>query len=183
MTDLFAVPDAPAVAALVADLHRCYPAIRAEAMERLKDREYMVWPEAINLGGWGVHGLHWQGEMLQSGARVTTQLIQQHQPLLANAAFSLLLPGASIAEHVGYSGDVLRLHHCLLAPTTEGCELVVAGERRRWRDGEVFCFDDTLPHSAYNRTDQVRIVLLLDLRRDAWGTSPGTTRNITPARG
>lgn len=48
-----------------------------------------------------------------------------------------------------------------------GCALVVAGERREWEEGGITFFDDTVLHSAHNRTNRSRLVLLLDLKREA----------------
>lgn len=163
----FDMPQSAAVDDLVYDLQHAFFQLRDEAMKALDANGYTLWPEEINQGGWGVHGMHWQGEPQPNLAPVATALVGKHQPLVTNAAFSLLLPGAEIAEHQGYTGAVIRLHFTLLAPTEAGCDLICDGERRSWCDRGVFCFDDTKLHSAYNRTSQIRIILILDLRRDA----------------
>jgi beta-hydroxylase len=167
MKTRFAVPDTRAVQELVWDLRLHFQTIRDEAMAQLEANGFSLWPEDINKGGWAVHGLHWQGKPQPSDAACTLGVVEKHKSLVANAAFSVLLPGAEIAPHNGYTGEVLRLHYGLLAPSEAGCELVCGGERRSWCDMGVFCFDDTELHSAHNRTSQIRIVLILDLRRAA----------------
>ena len=39
------------------------------------------------------------------------------------------------------------------------------GERYFWKNGEAVLFDDTFLHEACNESDQVRVVLFLDLAR------------------
>jgi beta-hydroxylase len=39
------------------------------------------------------------------------------------------------------------------------------GEKYYWHDGEAVLFDDTFLHEAANETDQVRVVLFLDVAR------------------
>jgi aspartate beta-hydroxylase len=52
-------------------------------------------------------------------------------------------------------------HLPLIVP--EDCALVVGGEEHRWREGQVVVFDDTYEHEAWNRSDQIRIVLIADV--------------------
>ena len=39
------------------------------------------------------------------------------------------------------------------------------GEKYHWHEGEAVLFDDTFLHDAANETDQVRVVLFLDVAR------------------
>ena len=45
------------------------------------------------------------------------------------------------------------------------CCLKVGGKVRKWKEGESFIFDDTIEHEAWNRTNEDRIVLLMDLNK------------------
>ena len=36
-------------------------------------------------------------------------------------------------------------------------------DTRRWVEGEVMIFDDTIEHEAFNDSDQLRVVLLFDV--------------------
>ena len=165
----FDIPDAPRLRQFIAQLHRNYALIGGEALEQLAKHGYKRWHEDNYDGLWLVHGIRWQGEDLASPAFHTATIMKQFPDLVRTAAFSVLLPSTDIKPHQGYSEDVLRLHFGLLTPTLPGCELVVDGERRSWRDNEVFCFDDTLEHSATNPTDQLRIILIVDINRRAYG--------------
>ena len=44
-----------------------------------------------------------------------------------------------------------------------GCALHVLGEEpHAWREGEVMVFDDTFEHEAWNRSGELRVILLMD---------------------
>lgn len=78
-----------------------------------------------------------------------------------NAMFSLLAPQTAIPPHVGVNNTRLVCHLPLVVPP--GCWFRVGGETRSWREGEAFVFDDTIEHEAANPTDQLRVVLIVDL--------------------
>jgi len=48
-----------------------------------------------------------------------------------------------------------------------GCRFRVGGETREWQEGSAWVFDDTIEHEAWNGSDEVRIVLSLDVWRDS----------------
>jgi aspartate beta-hydroxylase len=75
--------------------------------------------------------------------------------------FSLLRPRTDIKPHYGVTNVRLVMHLPLVVP--QGCALNVVGiEERAWRDGELLLFDDTYQHEAWNRSDQTRVILLMD---------------------
>ena len=45
----------------------------------------------------------------------------------------------------------------------DGCGLRVGGIERRWEEGRCVVFDDSFTHEAWNRSDQPRVVLVVDL--------------------
>jgi aspartyl/asparaginyl beta-hydroxylase (cupin superfamily) len=57
----------------------------------------------------------------------------------------------------------LICHLPLIVPG-EGA-LRVGNETRPWVRGETLIFDDSIEHEAYNRSDQLRVVLLFDVWR------------------
>lgn len=77
--------------------------------------------------------------------------------------FSLLRPGAHIPPHHGYLNTRLICHLPLIVPGE--CTLRVGNETRPWRAGEVMIFDDTIEHEAWNRSSELRVVLLFDVWR------------------
>ncbi len=53
------------------------------------------------------------------------------------------------------------MHLPLVVP--ERCLYRVGFEQRRWKVGEVLIFDDSIEHEARNDSDEVRVVLILDV--------------------
>lgn len=79
------------------------------------------------------------------------------------ALFSLLRPGAHIPPHHGFLNTRLICHLPLIVPPE--CALRVGNETRAWREGELVIFDDTIEHEAWNRSAELRVVLLFDIWR------------------
>jgi Tfp pilus assembly protein PilF len=77
--------------------------------------------------------------------------------------FSLLRPGAHIRPHHGFTNFRLICHLPLLVP--DQCGLRVGNEVRPWREGELLIFDDSIEHEAWNRSNEIRVVLLFDIWR------------------
>ena len=75
--------------------------------------------------------------------------------------FSILKAGAHIPPHTGVTNTRTIVHLPLIVPGQ--CEFRVGGETREWREGEAFAFDDTIEHEAWNRSDEDRAVLILDV--------------------
>ncbi len=77
--------------------------------------------------------------------------------------FSLLRPGAHIPPHNGFLNTRLICHLPLITPPD--CALRVGAFTREWVQGRTLIFDDTIEHEAWNRSDQMRVVLLFDIWR------------------
>ncbi|WP_375428089.1 aspartyl/asparaginyl beta-hydroxylase domain-containing protein [uncultured Sphingomonas sp.] len=77
------------------------------------------------------------------------------------AFFSVLKPGARLPAHTGVSNVRAIVHLPLIVPP--GCGFRVGGETRAWVEGQAFAFDDTIEHEAWNGSDTVRAVLILDV--------------------
>lgn len=74
--------------------------------------------------------------------------------------FSLIRPQSSILPHYGVTNIRLVFHLPLVVPPD--CALSVGGVEHHWREGEPMLFDDTYVHEAWNRSDQPRLILLMD---------------------
>jgi aspartate beta-hydroxylase len=75
--------------------------------------------------------------------------------------FSLLQPGTHLPAHSGVSNVRTIIHLPLIVPP--GCAFRVGGETREWEVGRAWAFDDTIEHEAWNRSDQVRAILIFDV--------------------
>jgi aspartyl/asparaginyl beta-hydroxylase (cupin superfamily) len=59
-------------------------------------------------------------------------------------------------------------HVPLIVPP--GCGFRVGETTREWTVGEAFVFDDTIEHEAWNDSDELRVVLIVDLWPPALGS-------------
>ncbi|TGY87108.1 aspartyl beta-hydroxylase [Marinicauda algicola] len=80
-----------------------------------------------------------------------------------NILFSRLKPGASIPPHNGLINTRLICHLPLIVP--DGCGFRVGSQTRPWVEGELFIFDDSIEHEAWNRSGKERVVLLFEIWR------------------
>lgn len=148
-----------------------WQAIRAEALSLLNVKgAFVAWPErGIYRGQWDVFGLRWQNAWLPSSALAprTSACLLPYESLVVNAGFSVMLQHTKITPHRGYTQRVLRTHLGLVVPAVPSTQLAlrVGREVRGWQEGGWLLFDDTLEHEAWNHSDCLRIVLLMDLRR------------------
>jgi aspartate beta-hydroxylase len=78
---------------------------------------------------------------------------------------SRLTPGTTIKPHCAAVNDRIRVHLALAVPDGD-IGIRVAGEGRRWEEGQLLVFDDSFEHSVWHRgsTEEDRIVLIVDLR-------------------
>ncbi len=90
------------------------------------------------------------------------QIPRSHIPGRAPSAFfSLLKPHAHIPPHTGVTNTRAIIHLPLIVPAN--CGFRVGGETRAWVEGQPFAFDDTIEHEAWNRSDELRAVLIFDV--------------------
>lgn len=121
--------------------------------------------------GWRRFYLKWYGADLPSAQRMcpkTTELLKSI-PSVKAAMFASLPPGARLVRHRDPYAGSLRYHLGLLTPNSEGCYIVVDGERYSWHDGEAVMFDETYIHYAENTTQQQRVILFCDVERPLHG--------------
>ena len=74
---------------------------------------------------------------------------------------SVLAPHTRIPEHFGVSSAILTAHMPIVVPPD--CGLKVHEEIRAPEPGKLMVFDDTWEHSAWNNSDQPRVVLIFEL--------------------
>lgn len=114
----------------------------------------------------------------------TTRIIESSAGCrLAMIGLSKMMPGCVLKPHTGYNNDmphnvVLRTHVPLISPSTNFNDLGLAiygndsnrsrvpstqpTVRHTWSLGKIFTFDDTLLHEAWNKTNESRVVLMID---------------------
>jgi len=90
-------------------------------------------------------------------AQVPLTRIEGHAP---EVLFSLLSPGTVIKPHHGVTNSRVVTHLPLIVPPD--CALEVGGVEHAWTEGRCVTFDDTFLHAAWNRSDRLRVVMILD---------------------
>jgi aspartyl/asparaginyl beta-hydroxylase (cupin superfamily) len=86
-------------------------------------------------------------------------------PGLVQAFFSILDPGKSIPAHCGPYLGYLRYHLALRVPKNNPPTMRVKDEIHQWEEGKSILFDDSLEHEVYNKSDETRVVLIVDFMR------------------
>jgi aspartyl/asparaginyl beta-hydroxylase (cupin superfamily) len=153
---------------LAADLSKEWHSIRSEILtvDRADFHE-----EAENIqrsGRWDILMLLeagvWQEDNLRKLPLLTRVLKNSADVRLAGglAYLSRLSPRTSVAPHSGPTNMRLRLHFAVTIPRGD-CALNVGGESRQWVEGQALVFDDYLQHEVWNRTDEERLILLVDV--------------------
>lgn len=95
----------------------------------------------------------------------TTKLLKNIKSLNFSA-FSRLHPKSSLAPHAHINPHSLIFHLGLVIPSGNTCGLRVKNETHLWtKPGDAVIFNDTLEHSAWNNSDEERIILYVDFVR------------------
>jgi aspartate beta-hydroxylase len=99
----------------------------------------------------------------------TVAALLDEAPEVVSAILSFLAPGKHVPDHRGPFRGILRFHLMLSMPCdgngVPACVMNIDGVPYRLDDGESLLWDDTYRHEVWNRSDQVRIALRLDVWR------------------
>ena len=128
--------------------------------------------DALHTGSWDWHSYVLNGQLqpmfaercpktaaIVDGLRETGQLFETP---FAFCFFSTLQGDSTIKAHVGPMNLRLRIHLPLVVPTGD-CGLRVGSQVRQWEEGKALVLDDAYEHEVWNKTDSVRVLLLLDV--------------------
>ena len=176
------------------ELEEHHADVQRECLELLQVKEQLTDVRELGAGytKGGIHLAQWKAFMFKSGdfieenckrAPKTAALIRRI-PGVYTAFFSVLYPHQVITPHWGYYKGFLRYHlgvvipgnnekkQCWIRVNSDPKEnalddkaLIEHGERYYWKNGEGIIFDDNYLHDAANESDEIRVVLWLDLRR------------------
>ena len=154
-------------------------AIRDEVLALMPDRAnipkyHEIDPGRVHISNEADGDASWRVFMLYAmGAKpeenrvrcpVTTALLDE-TPNLFQAFFSILEPHKSVPPHCGPYAGYLRYHLPLIVPTDKTPQMRVKDYWHTWKEGEGILFDDHLEHEVVNHSDQVRVVLIIDVLR------------------
>ena len=176
----------------LAVLARNYQTIREECESLIQSSLRIPGMEELtSYTSGGIHQIAWKSFMFKSGTFIDencalapkTAALLRGIPGVYTAFFSVLEPKQHIKAHWGYWKGFVRYHLGVVIPDnnrdskcwirinpnaqarTGDREQIVQGEKYYWHEGEAVLFDDTFLHDAANESDQVRVVLFLDLAR------------------
>jgi ornithine lipid ester-linked acyl 2-hydroxylase len=135
------------------------------------------WPEKhLYNYGWEVYGmfinesyqkltaplLDKKYEISSNECMFTKKLIQEYIPNHGTAGFSVLGPGTELKPHTGVPSNYLRMHLGLKIPKGNLGLKSESHGLQIWEKGKAFYFDDRLMHEAWNKTNEERVILLVD---------------------
>lgn len=87
-------------------------------------------------------------------------------PEILSCAVSILPGRKGIPIHIGYYKGILRYQLGVVIPKDKkNCFICVNGEKYNWSSGKDVMFDDTFAHKVYNNTDEIRVVIYMDIAR------------------
>jgi aspartyl/asparaginyl beta-hydroxylase (cupin superfamily) len=160
-------------------LDRSYPVIREEMESVLNYRERIPRYHDLDRAESYISGSDdpdksWRVFMIQSAAGRpaanqarcprTTALLRKI-PSLYQAFFSILDPGKSIPAHGGSYYGYLRYHLGLRVPKNNPPRMRVKDQFHTWEEGRSILFDDSWNHEVFNASDDLRVVLIVDVLR------------------
>lgn len=160
-------PPIPAATAL----EGCVAAVERD-LARLESADLLHYDSGIvGTGRWSVLPVFFAGERIDRlffpGLEMdeTAEVVQSLEGEcsafpLADVLFSSHAPGTTLTPHCSWDGFRMRLHLGLRIP--EGCGIRVGSESRQWERGRVLAFHDSFEHETWNRSQERRVVLIVD---------------------
>lgn len=119
---------------------------------------------------WKIFGLYAYGYKVEDNCAkfpLTVALLEQIKGL-RGAFFSILAEKKHIPEHRGPFNGILRYHLGLQIPEDNSCKIRVGKTMCYWKKGQSFIFSEGYKHEAWNDSDQVRVVLIIDFERPVY---------------
>ena len=132
---------------------------------------------------WKIFPLYAYGQRIETNERrcpETTRALAAI-PGLRAAMFSVLQPHKELPPHTGPFAGVLRYHLGVKVPPNRQCGIQVGADVRYWEEGKSMIFDDSHMHSAWNRSDEDRVVLFVDFTRPLTGSYAAINENFIVA--
>ena len=167
----------------LAELESATDMIRDELIVVMREdtaemRPYVSHPDGAPVGQWAElnHSPRWSAFFLwEHGVRFdahcarcpNTAALLETLPMMdcpgyaPTVLFSILSPHTTIPPHSSVTNVRLVTHLPLIVP--QGCRFRVGNETRPWRTGEAWVFDDTIEHEAWNDSDSIRVIMMVDV--------------------
>lgn len=155
-------------------LEENYTVILAELEELIKTQNKNIVPYfnqtlASTPTAWSVFPLIFWGVPYPENCKQVeeTMKIIHKIPGVMSCGFSILKPNTTIKPHDGDSNVMYRCHLTLRSQgTIDEIGMRVGNEKITWHNGKVFAFCDAYNHEVWNKTDQERWILIIDVLRE-----------------
>ena len=155
----------------LAELEAAAPEITAEA-DIITGQPAVREAEAMNLtstGEWHQYRLFLRGNESRDNTRWCPRTVEIIHSIsrttragnVISARFTVTEPGTHIVPHCGPHNARLRVHLGLRVP--KGNSMRVCDDVWSWEEGRAIIFDDSFDHEVWNKSNERRIVLLLDV--------------------
>lgn len=95
----------------------------------------------------------------------TLKRIVEKIPGITLLHVSVMHPGTELAYHNGISRSVYRYHYGLSIPEGD-LGMKIYDDYIRWENRKGFVWDDTRPHTSWNKSDTPRLIIFADIKRD-----------------
>ncbi len=164
----------------IRESENAFPAIRIEIENLLSTKNNILEPyfnaslvsdtanpnDGAGRGKWEVVNFYFWGKELKENCEACPQLdrLLKTIPGMLSAGISRLSPHTEIKPHYGDTNLIARCHLGLSIPEgLPNCGLKVKNETREWQNGKWLVFCDAHEHSAWNKTDKFRYILIVDV--------------------
>jgi len=161
-------------------LEQHYSIIKSEILQFIEQNDSSLVPyfnqqlfsgenkwKALSFYFWGVP----MSKIAIKSCPKTIDVLSQIEHVIS-ASISVIEANTEIRPHYGDTDAIYRCHLPIVVP--EGlpyCGFRVAYEDRPWENGKLMVFNDAAYHKAWNKTEQRRIILLLDVLRPEFVSS------------
>jgi aspartyl/asparaginyl beta-hydroxylase (cupin superfamily) len=153
---------------ICSSLEEHFPEIKREILALTPAVYYQDSEQIPRSGQWGIFPVLAMARKNSANASllpITTDIAESHgaiTTLTGGILVSRLKPGTVIATHRGPSNTRIRCHLGIQVPSGD-CGIEVDGEKRGWQEGTCLMLNDHLDHNVWNRTEDERIVLIVDV--------------------
>lgn len=159
----------PSQYSFVSLLEENFTDIKKEALSIFEDELMDVHPENDDLAGygtWNTFFFYKNGEKFSRNHErcpLTSKILDQINgvDIAGRTYFSAMTPGIHIKSHCGPHNFKLRTHLGIVTP--EEAVIRVGDTIKPWPEGKCIVFDDSFEHEVWNRSNETRIVMIVDV--------------------
>ena len=158
----------------VKKMEAAFPVIKTEIENFLQSKGLTMMPyfnsDLVDVKkSWKVSEFYFWSRKEESFCKFIPELekILNSIPGFVSAGISTLSANTDIKPHYGDTNTTIRSHFGLTIPAAyPTCGIQVGTDEKGWEEGKVLMFCDANRHRAWNHSNSVRYVLIIDVLRD-----------------